>query len=216
MRSGSDHRPIFFRGRFQMRPYYLAVLSTLFGLGLRFALDPWLKDQMPYVTFLVSVALAGLYAGVRPALLSTALGAAVAYFCFIPPRYHWGFADISDAVGFLAYLGAALAIVATGRTKRRTSLCKRESMRSGNLVMRTSSSRCLWITGPAAATFEIRLAGMSTLIMTQNGFSVLRLAKATKRRRSKHLNSKTSKSLSLAAHCSSYIKWGVVMMNAIC
>jgi signal transduction histidine kinase len=119
MRSGSDHRPIFFRGRFQMRPYYLAVLSTLFGLGLRFALDPWLKDQMPYVTFLVSVALAGLYAGVRPALLSTALGAAVAYFCFIPPRYHWGFADISDAVGFLAYLGAALAIVALSRARNR-------------------------------------------------------------------------------------------------
>jgi signal transduction histidine kinase len=117
MRSDSDHRPSFFGGRFQMRPYYLAVLSTLFGLGLRFALDPWLKDQMPYVTFLVSVALTGLYAGVRPALLSTALGAAVAYFCFIPPRYHWGFADISDAVGFLAYLGAALAIVALTRAR---------------------------------------------------------------------------------------------------
>jgi signal transduction histidine kinase len=117
MGSVSDHRPSFFGGRFQMRPYYLAVLSTLFGLGLRFALDPWLKDQMPYVTFLVSVALTGLYAGVRPALLSTVLGAAVAYFCFIPPRYRWGFADISDAVGFLAYLGAALAIVALTRAR---------------------------------------------------------------------------------------------------
>lgn len=117
MGSEPEHRPSFFGGRFQMRPYYLAVLSTLFGLGLRFALDPWLKDQMPYVTFLVSVALTGLYAGVRPALLSTALGAAVAYFCFIPPRYHWGFADMSDAVGFLAYLGAALAIVALSRAR---------------------------------------------------------------------------------------------------
>jgi hypothetical protein len=74
MGSAPDHRRSFFGGRFQIRPYYLAVLSTLFGLGLRFALDPWLKDQMPYVTFLVSVALTGLYAGVRPALLSTALG----------------------------------------------------------------------------------------------------------------------------------------------
>jgi len=117
MRPDSNHRPSFFDGRFQMRPYYVAVLSTLFGLGLRFAIDPWLKDQMPYVTFLVSVALTGLYAGVRPALLSTTLGAAVAYFCFIPPRYHWGFADLSDAVGFLAYLGAALAIVALTRAR---------------------------------------------------------------------------------------------------
>ncbi len=50
----SDHRPSFFGGTLpEMRPDYLAVLRTLFGLGLRFALDPWLKDQMPYVTFLV-------------------------------------------------------------------------------------------------------------------------------------------------------------------
>ncbi|HEX5433414.1 MAG TPA: DUF4118 domain-containing protein [Candidatus Angelobacter sp.] len=93
----------------------MAVLSTAFGLGLRFAIDTWLGDQMPYVTFLVSVALTGLYAGVRPALLSTGLGAAVAYFCFVPPRYHWGFAGVNDAVGFGAYLAAALAIVALTR-----------------------------------------------------------------------------------------------------
>jgi signal transduction histidine kinase len=92
-------------------PYSLAVLTALLGLVLRFLIDPWLGDQMPYVTFLLSVAVTGLWAGVRPALLSTALGAGLAYFCFIPPRYKWGFAGISDAVGFLAYLAAALAIV---------------------------------------------------------------------------------------------------------
>jgi len=103
----------------QIGPHWLAVLTVLFGLVLRFLIDPWLDDQMPYITFLVSVAVTGLYAGVRPALLSTALGAALAYFCFVPPRYHWGFAGISDAVGFLAYLAAALAIVVLTRARNK-------------------------------------------------------------------------------------------------
>ena len=91
----------------------------LLGLVLRFLIDHWLGDQMPYITFLVSVAVTGLYAGVRPALLSTALGAALAYFCFVPPRYNWGFAGMSDAVGFLSYLAAALGIVVLTRARNK-------------------------------------------------------------------------------------------------
>jgi signal transduction histidine kinase len=92
-------------------PFWLSVLSALFGFGLRLTIDPWLGNQMPYITFLVAVALAGLFAGVASALLSTGLGAALAYFCFVPPRYHWGFQGTSDAAGFFSYLAAALCIV---------------------------------------------------------------------------------------------------------
>ncbi|HWG49490.1 MAG TPA: ATP-binding protein [Candidatus Acidoferrales bacterium] len=105
--------------RLRLGPYWLAFLATVLGLLLRFALDPWLKDQMPYITFLVSVAVTGLYAGVGPSLFSTTLGAAFAYFCFVPPRYQWGFAGISDAVGFLAYLSAALGIVVLTRARNK-------------------------------------------------------------------------------------------------
>jgi len=95
----------------RMSPYWLAVLSALFGFALRLAIDPWLGNQMPYITFIVAVALVGLFAGVGPALLSTALGAVIAYWCFISPRYHWGFQGLSDAAGFFSYLAAALGIV---------------------------------------------------------------------------------------------------------
>ena len=95
----------------QINPYWLAVLSALLGFVLRLAIDSWLGDQMPYITFLVAVALVGLFAGVGPALVSTALGAVVAYWCFVPPRYQWGFHRVSDAAGFLSYLAAALGIV---------------------------------------------------------------------------------------------------------
>lgn len=105
--------------RLRFGPYSLAVLTVLLGLLLRFLIDPWLGDQMPYITFLVSVAVTGLYAGVGPSLLSTFVGAGFAYFCFVPPRYKWGFAGMSDAVGFLAYLAAALGIVFLTRARNK-------------------------------------------------------------------------------------------------
>jgi signal transduction histidine kinase len=100
-------------------PYWLAILSALFGLLFRMVIDPWLGNQMPYITFLVAVALVGLFGEVSAALLSTALGAILAYFCFVQPRYRLGFQGISDAAGFFAYLTAALGIVLlTGARKK--------------------------------------------------------------------------------------------------
>ena len=105
--------------RLRINPYWLAVLSALFGFALRLAIDPWLGDQMPYITFIVAVALVGLFAGVGPALLSTCLGAVIAYWCFVPPRYEFGFQGVSDAAGFFSYLAAALGIVLlTGSRKK--------------------------------------------------------------------------------------------------
>lgn len=105
--------------RIRISPYWLAVLTALFGFALRLVIDPWLGDQMPYITFLLAVALAGLFAGLGPALVSTALGAVIAYFCFVPPRYQWGFQGVSDAAGFFSYLGAALVVVLLTRARKK-------------------------------------------------------------------------------------------------
>lgn len=91
--------------------YWLAVISVLIAFVLRLLIDPWLGDQMPYLTFVVAIAATGLYAGVRPAIFAALLGAVTAYFSFVPPRYEWGFAGISDAVGFGVYLSAAAGVV---------------------------------------------------------------------------------------------------------
>lgn len=100
-----------FNPRFEFSGYWLAVISVFVAFLVRLLIDPWLGDQMPYLTFVVAIAATGLYAGVRPAILSTVLGAVTAYFCFVPPRYKWGFAGASDAVGFAVYLSAAAGVV---------------------------------------------------------------------------------------------------------
>ncbi len=100
-----------FNPHFPFSGYWLAVVSVLLAFLLRLLIDRWLGDQMPYLTFVVAIAATGLYAGVRPAILATLLGAVTAYFCFVPPRYAWGFAGASDAVGFAVYLSAAAGVV---------------------------------------------------------------------------------------------------------
>lgn len=105
--------------RIRINPYGLAALSALFGFFLRLAIDPWLGNQMPYITFLVAVALVGLFADVGPALLSTTLGAVIAYWCFVSPRHQWGFQGISDAAGFFSYLAAALGIVVLTHARKK-------------------------------------------------------------------------------------------------
>lgn len=128
MSTGGGRRVSLFVGRIRLGPYWLAVLSALLGVALRLLMDPWLGNHTPYLTFVVSVALTGLFAGVRPALFCTALGGALAYFCFVPPRYHWGFATKSDAAGFLLYLAAASGIVLLSRSRNQASLEKERSL----------------------------------------------------------------------------------------
>jgi len=103
--------PRSFLPSFRLGGYWLAVVTVLLAFALRFAVDPWLGDQDPYIVFVVAIAITGLYAGVRPAILATALGTVVAYFCFVPPRYQFGFAGMGDAVGFGVYLITAIAVV---------------------------------------------------------------------------------------------------------
>jgi signal transduction histidine kinase len=76
---------------------------------------------MAYITFVLAVAVTGLYVGVRPALLSASLGAVIAYTCFVEPRYQWGFRDISDAAAFSVYLAAAFAVVALIRARTKAA-----------------------------------------------------------------------------------------------
>jgi PAS domain S-box-containing protein len=101
------------------RRYSLCLITVALALALRLLLDRWLGDQDPYITFILAVAVTGLFAGVGPAIAAALLGAVLAYFSFVPPRYRWGFAGITDAVGFFVYLAAAVAVLVLAKAKNR-------------------------------------------------------------------------------------------------
>jgi signal transduction histidine kinase len=128
-------RAIFRKVRFG--GYSLAVISFLLAFLLRLVADPWLGDQSPYLLFVVAVAVTGLYQGVRPALLAAALGTAAAYFCFVPPRYQWGFAGASDAVGFGVYvLGVAGVILLTHARVRAAKRAEQHRVRAEEILLK--------------------------------------------------------------------------------
>src|SRR5512134_1002540 len=81
----------------------VAVLATAVALACRYALDSYLGDHLPYVTFFVAVAFSMWYAGLAAALTATLLGGLAALWFFIPPRFSLEIADFSQQVGLVTY-----------------------------------------------------------------------------------------------------------------
>ncbi len=100
-----------FLRRADLGGYSFAVINVGLALILRLVVDPWVADQSPYIMFVVAVAVTGLFTNARAAFLAAGLGAILAYVCFVPPRYHWGFRGLHDAASFGVYLLAAVAVV---------------------------------------------------------------------------------------------------------
>jgi signal transduction histidine kinase len=118
--------------RFLRRPhldgYAFAIISVVVAFVARVLIDPWVGDQSPYIMFVVAVAVTGLFAAVRAAFLATGLGAVLAYICFVPPRYRWGFAGLHDAVSFGIYLLASVAVVLLTRARNNAVENARQSL----------------------------------------------------------------------------------------
>ena len=70
-----------------MSPYGLSIVYVLIAAAIRFALDPWISLQVPFLTFFFAVMIATWRGGLGPGLLASALSALVAQFLFIEPAY---------------------------------------------------------------------------------------------------------------------------------
>ncbi|HEU4503879.1 MAG TPA: PAS domain S-box protein, partial [Nitrospira sp.] len=93
----------------------VAVLATAVALACRYALDSYLGDHLPYVTFFVAVAFSMWYAGLAAALTATLLGGLAAIWFFIPPRFSLEIADFSQQVGLVIYAAVSLTFVGFGQ-----------------------------------------------------------------------------------------------------
>ena len=103
-----------------LKEYGLAVVATLVALLVRLALDPIFGDDLPYLTFFLSVAVATFYGGLGASLAAVVLGGLASNWFFISPRQSLILGSVAHQIGHVAYFGVALAITAFGHAWRRT------------------------------------------------------------------------------------------------
>jgi PAS domain S-box-containing protein len=67
--------------------YGISAISVFAAIGIRYALDPWIDIQVPFITFFFAVMVTTWIGGLGPGLLASALSTLAADFFFIEPVY---------------------------------------------------------------------------------------------------------------------------------
>jgi PAS domain S-box-containing protein len=126
---------------------YLVGLATIAAaLVARLALDPYLGNQLPYVTFFVAVTVVAWYEELGPTLVAIIAGACVSNYFFVNPRHSFAIAGIASQVGFGTYFMVTVPIAflanrqkrdATAHAKAEERLARQEALRESEGQFRT-------------------------------------------------------------------------------
>jgi PAS domain S-box-containing protein len=141
-----------------VRIYGVTLAAVSLALAVRWLLDPMLGDYWPFPTFVVAVAFAAWYGGLRAALLATALGLLLALYFFVPPRFSFVIESPVYVSGLAMYLLVGLAVALFGeaiRTSRRQAELRAEQLRTtltsiGDAVITTDHAGCIQSMNPVA------------------------------------------------------------------
>jgi K+-sensing histidine kinase KdpD len=87
-----------------VKEYGLALGAILIALLIRFALDPYLGDHFPHITFFMAVAVITCYSGLGPSFMTLLLGGLLSNWFFMPPRGALYVADVTHQVGYAGIL----------------------------------------------------------------------------------------------------------------
>jgi len=98
--------------------YAIAVLATLAALVIRWALNPVLGSELPYITLFPVVAFAAWYYGIGPATVSAVLGLAGAQYWFVSP-HSLRITDTGHALGIFLFLFVSASVIFMGETRSR-------------------------------------------------------------------------------------------------
>ena len=96
-----------------------ALIATAIALAWRLALDPFLGDHLPYVTFFMAIVFTTWYAGLAASLTATLLSGLAALWFFIPPRFSLAISEGSQLVGLVTFGIVSLTFVAVGQVMNR-------------------------------------------------------------------------------------------------
>ena len=160
-----------------------AVAVTLAAVFLRWFLDPWLRDSVPYITLYGAVAIAVWFGGVGPAVLSLILGYAIVKVRYIEPR---GVLAIEGATGLLELglfaLSCALIIVlgeAMRRVRDRYRASEAELKERARQLQRADTNKSQFL---AVMSHELR----NPLAPLRTGLALLRLQREDPATRETH------------------------------
>src|SRR5438309_1187726 len=94
--------------------YTVAFCTVALAIGARWALNPLMGTDLPYVTLYPAVAFTAWCCGVGPSVLVIALGIVGARYFFILPAHSLSNPGIPQLAGMLAFALGAAAIIAVG------------------------------------------------------------------------------------------------------
>lgn len=95
-------------------PYVGTAILTAAAVLVRWLLDPWLGDSLPFATLYGTVALAVWLGGWRPAVLAAVLGVFACQVLFVAPRGSLGLDQARPLVGTLTCLASCGLIIGLG------------------------------------------------------------------------------------------------------
>ena len=119
-----------------LKEYGLALSVTLVASLARFALDPFLGDHLPYVTFFIAVAFTTFYASLGASLTTAALGGLTAHWFFMPPRHSLFLVGMTQQIGFISYCIVCFVFVYFGHALR----CSRQRAEAAGDGLRLRAS----------------------------------------------------------------------------
>jgi PAS domain S-box-containing protein len=96
-----------------------AVVLTALAVLLRWSLDPWLGDRLPFLTLFAAVVFVAWYGGRGPAVLSLIVGAVAAAYFLLQPRYSFAIGQVEYQVGLVLYGVVGFASIALFESLRR-------------------------------------------------------------------------------------------------
>jgi signal transduction histidine kinase len=99
--------------------YAIALLATVAAILVRFALNPFLGEYVPYITLFPAVAFCAWNCGVGPAILSVVLALIGAQYWFIQPAHSLRIVGTAQLIGILAFLLVSGVLIAMGEARRR-------------------------------------------------------------------------------------------------
>ncbi len=111
-----------------LRGYALGLLFAAVALAIRFFVQPWVGDQLPFVTFFAAIALAVWFGSAGAGALDAVALYATAYFFFFGPHYgfHW---SAPMWIGLLVYVVASTTIIAITHRLRQLHIETQQTLR---------------------------------------------------------------------------------------